>query len=60
MLGEATGSAVVRRPVAGREQVQPVTEAMEAEHGLTAGRRYKVAEMVRRAHTTAARNRADR
>ncbi|MEW2049057.1 hypothetical protein [Streptomyces sp. NPDC005476] len=60
VLGEATGSAIVRRQVAGWEQAQPVIEVMEAEHGLTAGRRYKVAEMVRPAHATAARNCADR
>ncbi len=47
VLGDATISAIVGRPVAGWEQVRPVIEAMEAEHGLTAGWRRKVAEMVR-------------
>ncbi|MER5928099.1 hypothetical protein [Streptomyces mirabilis] len=47
LLGDSTVSAIVGRPVAGWEQARPVIEAMEAEHGLTAGWRRKVAEMVR-------------
>ncbi|MEV7737124.1 hypothetical protein AB0O75_34425 [Streptomyces sp. NPDC088921] len=47
VLGGATVSAVVGRSVAGWEQARQVIEAMEAEHGLTAGWRRKVAEMVR-------------
>lgn len=47
VLGDTTVSAIVGRPVAGWEKAQPVIEAMETEHGLTAGWRYKVAEMVR-------------
>ncbi|MFF7946555.1 hypothetical protein [Streptomyces griseorubiginosus] len=49
VLGDATIRAIVDRPVAGWEKAQPEIEAMEAERGLTAGRRYKVAEMARHA-----------
>ncbi|WP_307679595.1 hypothetical protein [Streptomyces sp. V4I2] len=44
VLGDATVSAIVGRPVTGWEQARQVIEAMEAEHGLTAGWRRKVAE----------------
>lgn len=47
VLGDATVSAIVGRPVAGWEQARQVIEAIEAEHGMTAGWRRKVAEMVR-------------
>jgi hypothetical protein len=46
-LTEATVSAIVGRPVSGWEQTRTVLLAMEAEHGLSAGWRFKVAEMVR-------------
>ncbi|MEU9546541.1 hypothetical protein AB0E09_50030, partial [Streptomyces mirabilis] len=46
-LSDATVSAIVGRPVAGWEEARQVIEAMAAEHGLTAGWRSKVAEMVR-------------
>ncbi|MEU2284230.1 hypothetical protein ABZ614_20180 [Streptomyces sp. NPDC013178] len=47
VLGDATVSAIVGRPVAGWEQARPVIEAVEAEYALTAAWRRKVAEMVR-------------
>ncbi|MFF9090959.1 hypothetical protein ACF1BE_32205 [Streptomyces sp. NPDC014991] len=46
-LGDATVSALVDRSVVGWEEARQVIDAMEAEHGLTAGWRRKVAEMVR-------------
>ncbi|WNZ06182.1 hypothetical protein [Streptomyces sp. 11x1] len=46
-LSDATVSAIVGRPVVGWEEARQVIEAMAAEHGLTAGWRSKVAEMVR-------------
>ncbi|MFJ5218771.1 hypothetical protein ACIP98_29130 [Streptomyces sp. NPDC088354] len=47
VLGDATVSAIVGRPVDGWEEARPVIEAMEAEHGMTAAWRRKIAEMVR-------------
>lgn len=47
VLGDATVSAIVGRPVAGWEEARQVIEAIEAEHGMTAGWRRKVAEMAR-------------
>ncbi|MGW3954689.1 hypothetical protein ACWEKM_28000 [Streptomyces sp. NPDC004752] len=47
VLGNTTVSAIVDRPVDGWEQARPVLETIEAEHGMTAGWRRKVADMVR-------------
>ncbi|GAA1323803.1 hypothetical protein GCM10009647_058900 [Streptomyces sanglieri] len=47
MLGDATVSAIVGRPVAGWEQARQVIEAIESEHGMSVGWRRKVAEMAR-------------
>ncbi|CAM5521420.1 MULTISPECIES: site-specific integrase [Streptomyces] len=46
-LTQATVSAIVGRTVSGWEQAKPVLVEMAAEHGLSAGWHFKVAEMVR-------------
>ncbi|MFE2268542.1 hypothetical protein ACFXB4_04830 [Streptomyces lavendulae] len=47
VLGDATVSAIAGRPVDGWDRARAVLEAIEAEHGMTAGWRRKVGEMVR-------------
>ena len=44
-LGDTTVSAIVGRPVDGWERARLVIEAIEAEHGMTAAWRRKVAEI---------------